>query len=110
SRPANLAAAGALILALGATALTGRYSFQHVVQDADPGVYLVTGRWLARDGDLLVETRRDVFGNLPGLQYNGAGFYTGRDDGRLTAQFFHLWPALLGVADWVGGTWLMLHL
>lgn len=69
----------------------------------DPGVYAVTALWLEREGEILFPAPAEEFRGVDGVSGAGAGFYPGRDDGRLEPQFAHLTHTLLGGAATVGG-------
>lgn len=98
------------VVALGVamvTALNAQLSAQHVLTERDPGVYTVTARWLAQEHDVLIAASAPAFGGGGDLRHDGYGFYPGRPDGRLYTQFLHLFPAVLAVGDWIGGSWLL---
>ncbi|MCP3988718.1 MAG: hypothetical protein GY724_06580 [Actinomycetia bacterium] len=101
------------VLALGAVVLVlvgfnARYSSQHLAVNRDPGLYSVLGTWVADEGNLLIEANESEWQGLPGRQDAGAAFYDlDRADGALYAQFSHLVPSTLAVADWAGGLRLM---
>lgn len=99
----------ALVLALAAVATVNnaRLSGQHVAVDRDPGVYTLTGHWLAEEHGLLIDASSPAFGDRQDLRYHGYGFYPDAPGDRIYAQFVHLFPAVLAAGDWVGGTWLL---
>lgn len=102
------AAAGAVVaLAVVLTFVGARWSGQYLLATRDPGVYALTGVWLAEEGDLRIPGLEEPFAGEPGVQVAGQGFHdTG--DGGLYAQGYHLLPVLLAVGSWLGGTALLL--
>ncbi|MCP4958940.1 MAG: hypothetical protein GY925_06670 [Actinomycetia bacterium] len=91
--------------------LNGRHSSQHFAVNRDPGLYTVLGTWIADEGDLLIEGNEPQWEGLPGRRDAGAAFYDlDRSDGRLYAQFSHLVPSTLALAEWVGGLRLLTRL
>ena len=80
-------------------------------------MYLVTGKWLAEQGQLPVDAavgpfaQSDAVDPAPPVKSGGSplGFFPSGypDDPSPTAdlqpQFVHLYPSLLGTADWIGG-------
>ena len=107
-RSATLATMVVVAFALAITAQNARQSVEHLSIDRDPGVYLVTGWWLADEGGILVNTDRAFFGDIDGLDHDSGGFYSGAPDGRLYPQFLHSLPVVLAAGHWVGGPWLMI--
>ncbi|HEV3227689.1 MAG TPA: hypothetical protein VGZ52_12670 [Acidimicrobiales bacterium] len=107
-RPAALALAFTLVF----VGLQAREATQHVIVDRDPGVYLNTGVWLARDGDLFIDTDSRAFGEpLPAhVRFDTPGFYSGAPGGRLYPQFLHVLPVLLATGDLIGGVGLATRL
>ncbi len=97
-----------LVVVLVLTGLNVRYSSQHLLTDRDPGVYITTARWLANEGQLLVEPEAYAFKGVVNehrIRYAAAGYYEGhRDDGKLYPQFVHLLPATLGASAWIAGS------
>ena len=83
----------------------------------DPGVYLHTGAAIVRGGGLPLEIpdlallapdERDIlYRNYGGVWGPFSGMWL-MADGNVSPQFFHLYPALLAVAWWFGGTWTAL--
>jgi hypothetical protein len=96
-------------LVMAVTAVNFAYSSQHLPTNRDPGVYVNTGLWLARTGQLVVEEDVGVFADFAELDYGGFGFYEEGRSGRLEPQFLHLLPAVLAVGEWLGGPWLLLR-
>ncbi len=116
--PSAIAAVAITVVVVAAmTTMNGWAKAQHVLTDRDPGVYLVTGKWLAEQGQLPVEAavgpfaRSDAVDPAPPVKSGGSplGFFPSGypDDPSPTAelqpQFVHLYPSLLGTADWIGG-------
>jgi Dolichyl-phosphate-mannose-protein mannosyltransferase len=108
SRPEPLRGAGwldgmALLLVLGFAALNLRYSAQIIDVFRDPGVYAITGQWLARHGSLPIPVQPEVFGGVPGVSFYSAGFDPLATAGAVHPQFSNLLPGLLAVGGWLGG-------
>ena len=103
----NLAAAGVVAFVIAASALNSFFAVEHLRVDRDPGVYTVTGLWLARHGELLYEPDREAFGGQKDLSFGGGGFYKDAPGGRFYPQFLHLLPAAMAAAFWIGGYSLM---
>ena len=97
----------ALVFVAVATAANARLSAQHVAVARDPGVYALTGHWLAKQHTLLIDASAPAFGGRQDLRYHGFGFYPDAPGDRLYPQFVHLFPAVLAAGDWLGGTWLL---
>ena len=79
---------------------------RHVVVDNDPGVYAVTGRWLASHSGLKVNAFAPWAHTGLNLNLNSAGIY-GQKNGTAEFQFAHLSPTLLAEAYRIGGAGLM---
>jgi hypothetical protein len=103
-----VAAVATLVMAV--TVLNFAYSSQHLPTNRDPGVYVNTGLWLARTGQLVVEGDAGVIADFAKLDYGGLGYYEEGRPGRLEPQFLHLLPAVLAVGEWLGGPWLLLRM
>ena len=100
-------AIGMCIIALGFALWNGHYAGHHVAIGRDPGVYAVTGRWIAEHGNLEVPmdsgwTNGDVSQVLPGTYIESTN--------RLEFQFNHLTPVLLAEADNIGGDRLLFRM
>jgi Dolichyl-phosphate-mannose-protein mannosyltransferase len=98
----------AVALALGFTALNMRYSAQILDVFRDPGVYAITGQWLARHGSLPIPVQPEVFGGVPGVSFYSAGFDPLASAGAVHPQFSNLLPGLLAIGGWLGGDRLLL--
>ncbi|MCW2680691.1 MAG: hypothetical protein JWM62_2092, partial [Frankiales bacterium] len=99
-------------LALGVAGVSGAVNVSqhsaHLLVDGDPAVYGATGKLLAREGALVLPTyKAELYGSNPTINFAGSGFYES-DDETIYPQFLHLLPVLLAVADWIGGTSLLL--
>ena len=105
-RRATLPAVGLCVLAVGVTAWNSVDAGHHVAIGRDPGVYAVTGRWIATHGDLQVRTGApwSIAGAVVGIETPGV-YPVGTN--RLEFQFNHLMPVLLAEADNLGGDRLM---
>ncbi len=118
-RAAHAGAAAAVALALAFLVFAGATPSENLVITRDPGSYVNTGRWLAREGSLEVDARAEAFEGVRGLQFSGAAVYdmgdpfpppevTGppgevRQSGEVEFQFSHLAPVLLAAGYDVGG-------
>ncbi|MBW3561552.1 MAG: glycosyltransferase family 39 protein [Actinobacteria bacterium] len=100
--------AAVLVVVFAVTVVNMAMSAQHVVVDRDPGVYVVTGRWLAWDGGLYVDGLEGPFATKRWLRAAGAGFYAGAPGGDLYPQFMHLLPVIIAAGQWLGGSALLL--
>lgn len=98
----------ALVLVLGFAAVNLRYSAQTIDVFRDPGVYAITGQWLARHGSLPIPVHPEVFGGVPSVSFYSAGFDPGTTPGFVHPQFSNLLPGLLAVGGWLGGDRLVL--
>ena len=98
----------ALLLALGAAAVNAGYSAQILDVFRDPGVYAITGQWLAHHGSLPIPVRPAVFGDVTGVSFYSAGFDPTATPGFVHPQFSNLLPGLLAIGGWVGGERLLL--
>jgi hypothetical protein len=104
--PVRLGAAGArapgvaaLVLIAVVTGVNAKYQAQHVIAESDPGVYTVTGRFLAGEGTLRIDNSARAFGYDNELVFGGKGFYSRAEHPHyLQPQFLHLLPALLAIA------------
>ena len=103
-RPATLVLI-AIVAGLGAW--HGVEASQHVLTDRDPGVYVTAGRWLAREGTLLVDPAVGPFRDAPDLVFEEQGWNLD-GEGRLEPQFLHLLPVVLAAAQRLGGDRLLL--
>jgi hypothetical protein len=97
----------AIVVAVAASVWNGINHAEHLVVERDPGVYLVTARWLSDHRSLHIDGPTGAFENEEGIRPVGAGFYGGRGDGGLEAQFAHLTPAVVGVVARIGGDILL---
>jgi hypothetical protein len=101
----------ALGLAGGFFLANARYSAQNLYVTRDPGTYTVTAEWLTHSRGVLVPTDGDVFGAVPGLEAQSAGFRLDpHDSDRVYPQGNHLLPALLAVGGWVAGPEVLLRI
>lgn len=94
----------ALAVSVAFFVINAVYSAQNIYPNRDPGTYSLTGQWLVHHHSVLIPAKSQVFGDVPGLTSQSAGFNTdvlNRDD--LYAQGNHLLPVLLGVAGWIAG-------
>jgi hypothetical protein len=113
TRPAGRASSTAT-LALCAVAL-GQFVWnafdvtRHVAADRDPGVYLLTGKWLAQHRSLVVPVARIWSGSKGLFSVVSGGMYR-MPNGTLQFQFAHLLSVLLAEADNLGGDGLMFRL
>jgi hypothetical protein len=103
------AAVAVLVFAALWAVFHGARPSHHVLTDRDPAVYATTGRWLARDGDLVVEGRTGPFADRD-LGVATQGYTDVTADGDVRPQFLHGWPVLLAVGQWIGGDRLMFRM
>lgn len=106
SRNATLGAAAAVVLCVAYMLFAGATPSQNVLLSRDPGSYLDTGRWLARDGSLEVDAEGRAFDGVDGLQFSSAAVYQ-TTPGDVEFQFNHLSSVLLAAAFDIGGYRLM---
>jgi hypothetical protein len=99
----------ALAIVAGFVIFAWSNSSEHLLMDRDPGVYFVAGKWLAAEGDLLFQSglppeislsSPDPAARLP------QGLYIG-PEGTAYFQFQHAPALVMGIANWLGGDWLM---
>src|SRR5882724_10252605 len=102
----TLPAIGMCLVAGGFAAWNGLYAGHHVAIGRDPGVYAVTGKWMATDGTLAIPTGPEWSAKDPGARVETLGLYA-EDGSRLEFQFSHLTSVLLAEADNIGGDRLM---
>jgi hypothetical protein len=95
--------AAAIVVAVAASVWNGVNHAQHLVVERDPGVYLVTAKWLSEDRGLYIDGPTGAFEDEEGIRPAGAGFYGARGDDGIDAQFAHLTPVIVGVAARIGG-------
>jgi len=111
---ASLGAIAAVVVTVtvvgGMTVMNGWSRSQHALSTRDPGIYLITGKWLSERSQLPIDAAVGPFATSDAVNPASAlGFFPeGYPDdpsrtGDLQPQFVHLYPALLGNADWLGG-------
>ncbi len=101
--PAVLVVA-AIVIAVTAVNLSSAAA--HILTERDPGVYTVSGRWLARSGSIEVTGIAETpFGREPGVTAQSAAAFIQGDGppGSLTLVRPAGWPALLAAAQLAGG-------
>ena len=87
------------------------HSGQHILTDRDPGVYILTGEWVAEHGNLIFDTGLPE--SVVEASNGGPGVTQGvypREGGTGYFQFTHLLAVLLAVASWLGGEGTLLRL
>lgn len=107
--PARIAVGIAVMSAL----VNMAFSSEHLLGDRDPGAYVSTARWLANEGELVINARTEPFGSEPSLTYAEYAFTENdrKDEpGKLYPQSLHLLPLVLAGAMQAGGTALALKL
>jgi len=104
TRGVRYPAIGMCIIALGFAVGNGQYAGHHATIGRDPGVYAVTGKWIAEHGNLEVPV--DSGWAQAAATQVLPGTYIERAD-RLEFQFNHLTPVLLGEAENIGGDRLL---
>lgn len=91
---------------------TASHSSEHLLTNRDPGVYVITGKWLSDNGDLLYHTGLPDDIAVTSERSRGSlpqGVYPG-PDGFAYFQFQHAPAIVLATGHWVGGDWLMLRI
>jgi hypothetical protein len=95
---------------LGAVLAVGAFfffpGFHYAWNDKDPGVYVLHGFAIARDGDVYIDDEVVQHGITPAYDSSGRlpGLWTNADHpGQVTGQFYHLYSSLLATADDLGG-------
>lgn len=95
---------GALALAAVATVWNGAHHAEHLAVERDPGVYIVTAKWLSSHGDLRVDGPTGAFSDEERIRPGGPGFSgRTRGEGSLDPQFAHLTPVVVAVGAMFGG-------
>ncbi len=94
------------LIAAGSAAWNAHYAGHHVAIGRDPGVYAVTGKWIATHGNLEVPTGLEWTSKSDNVTVVYGGSY-GAGDNDTEFQFDHLTPVLLAEADNLGGDRLM---
>ena len=99
-----------VVVVAGMTVMNGWARGQHLLSTRDPGIYMLTGKWLAEQNRLPVDAAVGPFATSDAVDPGSSlGFFpAGYPDnpsrtGDLQPQFVHLYPALIGPADWIGG-------
>jgi hypothetical protein len=95
--------AAAIAVAVAASVWNGVNHAQHLVVERDPGVYLVTAKWLSDHRGLYIDGPTGAFEDEAGIRPAGAGFYGARGKDGLDAQFAHLTAAIVGGSARIGG-------
>lgn len=103
-RAVSAAAVAALAVIAVATAWNLAHPSEHLLTDRDPGVYVTTGRWVARHGNLVVDAREGPYRHARGVTFLELGYYDKGAHGTLVPQFFHALPVLLADSFFVAGT------
>lgn len=106
SREVRYPAIGMCVIALVFAIWNGGTAAHHVAIGRDPGVYAVTGKWIATHGDLEVPTDPAWAAGAGGLSVVLPGTYF-EGTQRLEFQFNHLLPVLLAEAENLGGDGLL---
>jgi hypothetical protein len=91
------------------TAFTMVNSGEHVLTNRDPGVYVITGRWLAANGNLVYDNGlpSEVTDTLDHPEsWSSQGIYAD-ESGIGYFQFQHLTGVVLATSHWLGGDWLL---
>ena len=108
--PRVAAVAITVVVVAAMTAMNGWAHSEHVLSSRDPGIYLITGRWLADEGELPIDAAVGPFADSDAVDPASAlGFFPeGYPDdpsptSELQPQFVHLYPALLGTVNGLAG-------
>jgi hypothetical protein len=99
---AHLAAVAVLAIVAAGSVYALRHRSEHVAINRDPGFYVNTARWLARDGGLEVDAATGPFEGASSLAYEIPGTYD-RGEGRLHFQGNHLLPVVMADGHFVAG-------
>ncbi len=103
----GVAAIAVVVVSLGIGSLNARFAAQHVLVDADPGVYTVNAEMLSKTGKLTVDGIPAVFGHAADLRYDGSGYsFHGGD--RMYPQFVHGLATMMAASRWALGEAAML--
>jgi hypothetical protein len=115
-RVSTLREVGSALLCLVLAAATVAPASEDLLGGRDPGVYMNTGSWLAREGTLRI--RAEALASIPDEprqlffarndqrpQIFLLGFFVVGDgaSGEITPQFLHLLPVYLAIGYWLGG-------
>jgi hypothetical protein len=95
--------AAAIAVAIAVSVWNAAHHAQHLVVERDPGVYLVTSKWLSDHRGLYIDGPTGAFEDEAGIRPGGAGFYGARGEDGLDAQFAHLTAAVVGGIARIGG-------
>jgi hypothetical protein len=106
TRTGTWAAIGMCVVAAGSVGWNAHYAGHHVAIGRDPGVYAVTGKWIATQGNLEVPTGLEWTSKSENVTVVYGGSYGAGDDDT-EFQFDHLTPVLLAEANNLGGDRLM---
>lgn len=106
TRTGTWPAIGMCLVAAASFAWNAHYSGRHVAIGRDPGVYAVTGKWIATHGNLEVPTALEWTSKTDNVTVVAGGSYQ-EGDNRVEFQFDHLTPVLLAEAENLGGDRLM---
>jgi hypothetical protein len=98
-----LPAAGAVALVVASSVWNVANRGEHLLVDRDPGVYVVTARWLSDEGTLRLAGGEGAFADEDDFRAAGAGFVPSTHGDHLYAQFPALFPAAMAVGRWVAG-------
>jgi hypothetical protein len=108
ARVAHVYAAIGVIAIVAMTAWNMTNNSEHVLIDRDGGSYTNTGRWIARDGSLVVHPRVGPFATDKSVGFGSVAVFD-MPDGSLQFQFAHLLPVVLAEAYAVGGNFGLFH-
>ena len=93
----------AAMFIVSSSVLTLLHPGEHLWTGRDPATYVNTAGWLSRSGGLTVEARVGPYAQADDLSFGVPGFYDLRDDGGLSPQFLHAFPAMMATAGDVAG-------
>ena len=109
SRGSHVYAAVGVAAIIAITVWNIGHTSQHLLIDRDGGSYANTGRWIARDGSLVVKPQVGPFEHEPTVGFESLAVYE-MPDGSLQFQFAHLLPVVLAEAYAVAGNTGLFHL
>jgi hypothetical protein len=105
-RSETWAALAMCLVALAVGAWNAQHAGRHVAIGRDPGIYAVTGKWIATRGNLVMTTGDEWYSKTSGVDVVFEGSYAqGTDHSQF--QFDHLTPVLLAEGENLGGDSLM---
>jgi len=106
TKTATVTSWSAVAIAIGFGVFVGVHSSEHLLTDRDPGVYFITGKWLATHGDLLYDQGLPEEIQPASPNPLPQGLYAA-PNGKAYFQFQHAPAVVLATANWIGGNDVM---